>query len=838
MRTHLNGRPVDFDPEVGVTAVDVIRGAAGLTGTKLVCGAGVCGACTVLVDGTPVTSCLLPAQRLDGRQVVTVEGHAAPDLHPVQRAFMAHDALQCGFCTPGFVNEAVAFHDRWRRERARGERPSRDVVAAALSGHLCRCGAYPGIYAAVIGACAGDFDDVVDTPPARVDAPVKVTGAAVYTVDVRYDEQLEGRIVRSTVAHARVGHVDATAVLTLPGVEAVIDLLDDGRVVRYVGQPIAAIAATTSRAAEDAVRAVDVVYEHLPFVVDALAAETSTATVYESARPKAAPNTAEGPIPPGRYSGNVRRARGAALMSVRPAKARRLIAQAATSPSLELVSGTWTTADQIHTALEPHAAVAVWNSPQSVTLHLSTQAVDLVTRDVAKHFGLDVHNVHVHAQFVGGAFGAKQGLGVEAIAALELARRSGRPVRVVNDRLEEMAVGGHRPASRVELDLVADRSGALTAMRIDAAGHGGVGINSIIAAIGRMVYPKVPKALTDRDVLTNTAPGKPFRAPFAPPLYWALEGSVDDMAHRLNTDPIDLRRRWDPHPLRAHLYDWASGLEVWRRRGPAGGSRGRFRRGVGVAMAGWINVQFAPTVVEVAAGPDGITVRTATQDMGNGARTVLASAVADVFGIAPHEVNVDIGHSGEHRGPGSSASRTTNAIYAPATEAGSRLRTKLTAAARRELQLTDISAGPGGIRHHDGVMSWTELATKVTPTSATARRGSNGRPRPARQDADRQSRHVVRQRHHQRRVRLPGHRRHPARDRDRRRGVGRLRRRQDRGARRRAQPDPRRDHPRHRLRPLRRATPRPQHRHRSQPRARRVPHPRHRRHARRRAVLP
>ena len=133
--------------EVGVdeSAVEVLRDRLGLTGTKLVCGEGVRGACTVLVDGVAMTSCLLPAIGLAGRAVVTVEG-LGPELHPVQRAFIAHDAWQCGYCTPGFVVEAIASYDRWRAER-RTDEPTREEIVAALAGHLCRCGAYVGSWA-------------------------------------------------------------------------------------------------------------------------------------------------------------------------------------------------------------------------------------------------------------------------------------------------------------------------------------------------------------------------------------------------------------------------------------------------------------------------------------------------------------------------------------------------------------------------------------------------------------------------------------------------------------------------------------------------------------------
>src|SRR3954469_20524751 len=171
----INGRlaPLPDDPDA--LLIDVIRGDLGLTGTKLVCGSGVCGACTVLVDGAPVASCLLPAHVASGKTITTVEGIGRDALHPMQKAFMAYDALQCGFCTPGFIVEAVAFHDRWRAERGTAA-PSREEIGAARSGPLCRRGAYDGIFRAVTDACTGRFDGD-DVLPPRMEARDKVTGS-------------------------------------------------------------------------------------------------------------------------------------------------------------------------------------------------------------------------------------------------------------------------------------------------------------------------------------------------------------------------------------------------------------------------------------------------------------------------------------------------------------------------------------------------------------------------------------------------------------------------------------------------------------------------------------
>jgi xanthine dehydrogenase YagR molybdenum-binding subunit len=149
--------------------------------------------------------------------------------------------------------EATAFHDRWRAAKGTAM-PSREDIGAALSGHLCRCGAYDGIFHAVTEACEGRFDgDNIVSP--RLEARDKVTGGAKYTVDIRHDGQLEGIILRSHEAHARIGELDLAPALALPGVSAAISLLGEDRIVRYVGAPIAAVAAKDRKTAQAAIAA-------------------------------------------------------------------------------------------------------------------------------------------------------------------------------------------------------------------------------------------------------------------------------------------------------------------------------------------------------------------------------------------------------------------------------------------------------------------------------------------------------------------------------------------------------------------------------------------------------
>jgi len=142
-RLKVNGKEVQVEAPAGITLLKLLRDYLGLTGTKEGCGEGECGACTVLLDGVPVVSCLLPAAKAEGREVTTIEGLAQGEkLHPLQEAFISEGAVQCGFCTPGMILSAKALLDS-------NSRPTRDEIKEALSGNLCRCTGYSQIVRAV-----------------------------------------------------------------------------------------------------------------------------------------------------------------------------------------------------------------------------------------------------------------------------------------------------------------------------------------------------------------------------------------------------------------------------------------------------------------------------------------------------------------------------------------------------------------------------------------------------------------------------------------------------------------------------------------------------------------
>ena len=675
LETTVNGTSRTVAVQPAESAAHTLRERLDLTGTKVVCGGGVCGACTVLVDGTPTASCLLPATSLHGAEVTTVEGIGEPERHPVQRAFAAHDALQCGYCTPGFVVDAVAYVDRWRKDHGTLP-PERQSIAEALAGHLCRCGAYEGIYRAVAAACRGEFDEPGPAIGPRVEAEAKVTGAARYTTDVTLPGLVHGVVVRSRLAAGTVTELDLTPALSAGALDAV-DLMGQDRTVRWVGQPLAAVVAADRQSAQSAADAVRPrPATQTPVLDPSEALRPGARAVYgdrESRR--SAPSSAEGLLIPAPWRGNLR---GPSVLSWFGPVAARRIRRADRRGDPRLVRLDVETGVQMHTTFEPHACVADWSDPARLRLWVSTQAADGVAREVAQRVGLRPEQVTVAAEHVGGGFGSKGSLTHETMAAVRLSEATRRPVKVVLDRTEELTATGNRPGTRTSVALHADAAGDLDAMTIDTYGVGGVSVGSAVAALGAMVYGRSPRRARDYDVVTNAPPGTPFRGPGGPPVLFALEGAVDEMAAGLGQDPIALRRRWDGNERRRRLYDRAASLPLWAERPPSGTQSGRFRTGVGVATANWFYFVDPDARVTVSVRDGTLWVSSATQDMGTGSRTVLANAVAQVFEVDPHRVQVEIGLTGTApHGPTSAGSRTTTSLWAPALEAAQELKRSL-----------------------------------------------------------------------------------------------------------------------------------------------------------------
>ena len=724
MKAKINGELYDLDPHPLDTAVDVIREQAGLTGTKMACGGGICGACTVLVDGVPMASCLMPANHMEGKEIQTIEAHGRENLHPVQRAFMANEGLQCGFCTPGFVNEGIAFYDRWRAEHGK-TRPDHHEIALAMGGHLCRCAAYVGIYAAIGDACEGKFDEVTELIAPRVDAIEKVTGEAKYTVDTQWPDQLEGIIVRSAYPNAVVRGVDSSAATALEGVIAIADLMEGTNRVRWVGQPIVGVAAINHHTAVEAAKLVKIDYDVKPAVVDFKEAMDPTSPEVWDDGHNDIPTAAEGTSFPYRWSNNVGRLPMGMLTARRSGRTQRQFEANQSTVTKEFFNH-----QQVHTSLEPHTTVARWHGPKALGVQASTQNVRLLRHEISEHFDLDVEDVIVEAQYIGGAFGGKQGMYHETKAAISMAKEADRPVRVVASRGEDLSYCGLRSGAMIQASLSSKADGSPEAIRMHAYGNSGLATGTAPATMMWAMSPSgVSLDMRDYAVVTNTSQGTPFRGPDVPAQRWAIEQLIDEEADKLNMDPVAIRRKWYPnHEIKNRLLDWVESIPEWQGRIANPDRTGRFRRGIGLATAQWFLIHNPSTEIRVSSSPEGIKVSCSTQDIGNGTRTSIAKAVEDLMGISRHDVIMDIGLADRPNGPTAGGSQVTMSVYPTTYKAAEDVVAHLIKEATSKLKLTNAKLGKGGLDHADGFTPWADILAVAEPFSATDVRGAELNP--------------------------------------------------------------------------------------------------------------
>lgn len=721
VHTTINGsaQTLSVDPE-GV-ALDIFRDQLGLKGCKKGCGQGACGACTVLIDGRPQVSCLLPSTALEGRKVTTIEGIGNTDLHPVQRAFMACDALQCGYCTPGFIVSATAFFEQWRTNHGK-TKPEAPDVADALEGNLCRCGAHASIIRAVQQACEGLYDQA-DPPPARVDAREKVTGKATYTVDVVLPDMLETAVLRSSEAHAILMGLDTQAAEAMPGVHAVIRLCDIGKTIRFAGQEIAAVAATDAATAKAALAAITVNYAPKANVIGLTAAMApGAAIVYESAKlvKEEAPQAGEVITAPAPLSENLRGPLSLSMLG-KPLAAKDNIDDLKAEGGL-VIEQEFQNAVQCHTPLEPHSAVARWNTDGSLELWTSTQCCRDMADDLRERYSIE--DVRVYAPYVGGAFGSKAGFSMEHRIAIELAQKAKKPVRYVLSRSEDLHVGGLRPGQVSVLKLAVDAEGHYAGL--DAVNYADAGV-AAGAASGftlRLLYKSPYKAINEYDVLSHTPPTRAFRGPGGPQSMFAIEQITDMVALARKEDPLTLRRRWDPNRARNRLYDWLESLPLWKNRAPSlAADTGRFRRGVGLAVGAWAPFVDTATEVSLQSGPSGLIAACGTQDMGQGSRSVVAYEVASVFGLEITDIQIRFGDSRDPYGPMSAGSRSTASLAPAARNAAEQLKALLVEDA--EGRLIDPVAEATGIRHSAGLLPWKDAIRQSSPRTVIGRRGKD-----------------------------------------------------------------------------------------------------------------
>jgi xanthine dehydrogenase YagR molybdenum-binding subunit len=545
----------------------------------------------------------------------------------------------------------------------------------------------------------------------RWDGVAKVTGRARYTADVQLPGMLYACFVNATVPHARIVSIETSAAESHPGVKAVhvienllgAAVLRDPSlektkypVVRFAGQPVAAVAATTPAAAEEAADKVKVQYETLPFVVDAdLAREPNAPLVFPGAADQA--GTAGG----GGSGGGIPQTGNVHGPSVR----KQGDAEQGFKDADVVVDARYITQVQTHSALETHGVVADWK-PDLLTVYASTQGTASVREELAGYFNLPKSQVRVITEFMGGGFGAKFGAGNEGVVAAVLSRKTGVPVRLMLDREGEHLSVGNRPSSDQRLRIGAKKDGTITAIQLISFGTAGCGTGAGCAGPAANLYKWATLHVEENDVFINAGPAAAFRAPGHPQGAFALEQSIDELASRLKMEPLDLRDRIDENPVRRVQRQIIRESAIWKSRNPRpNADPGPVKRGIGLSQSIWYRHLTMNSSAEVRVHKDGsVEVLSAVQDIGSGIKTVLAQILAEQFGVPPAKIGVKIGDTNYPVGPNSGGSVTTASITPAVRDAAWQAAQKFLASVALALGVapTDLTLSGGMVRSVSG----------------------------------------------------------------------------------------------------------------------------------------
>ncbi len=664
----VNGDEYEIAVKTSATLLDVLRDELGLTGTKRGCELGDCGACTVILDGKPVNSCIVLALETDGKNIITIEGLADGEkLHPIQQAFVEKGAIQCGYCTPGMVLRTKTFLEE-------NPDPTDEDIKKGLSGNLCRCTGYTKIVEAVNTAkeyLKGETPEISEYQPQKsamnlsvvgkrlpkIDAPDKATGRAKFTDDISLPNMLFGKLLLSPVPHARIKSIDTSKAKALSGVKAVLTGADvpditwgtsparyDETVlakdkVRFVGDVVAAVAAIDEETCYKALKLIDVDYEELPAVFDP-----------EEAMKEGAPRLFDD-----KYENNINTRVDHHFGNVEKG-----FAEADHVREHRFVGNR-----TYQNPMEPHCAIAEWDRHGKVTIYTSTQVVHYVHFQLSRILSLPMGKIRVIMTNCGGGFGSKAATNTIEIMSIFLAKETGRPVKMRFSREEMYLYGRGRHKQFIDLKIGVKKDGTITAVQQKAVLEGGAyssfGIVSTYYA-GSMLptlYKFDNYKYDGYRVNTNLPPSGAFRGHGCPHPRFAFESLLTMIADDIGMDHIDIRLKNAMEPeyhtcndLDIHSCEFTACLDRVREKSGWDSKKGKLPkgRGLGIGCGGFVSgagypiyrSKFPHSNATIKVQEDGskAVLFIGDADIGQGSDTVLAMAAAEAMGVTFDRMNV------------------------------------------------------------------------------------------------------------------------------------------------------------------------------------------------------